>query len=815
MSKLNKIVTNYPVTLTPEEVANLSETLSAVRTAGGGEGGQVYIAGDSYINVNNEHYRISLTEKATELLEREIPSAVSQLTDSANYPKKTYVDETFQTKNDMSAYLTSANAANIYQTKDAMSAYWTSAETNAAFDDEISTLVGLIDGKQNILTFAYDNDKISAINNSALAGQGGTTYSAGAGIAIVDEYISLSADYIQAITQVSGKQDVLAFTYNTSNAITHINGSAIAGDGGGGTTVYAGTDGVYVEGNNIGLSAGYKTQIEAVSGKITKSDADGYYAPKTYTATVNALTGASGNWQKSYEVLTAYSAAGTWLTAHQPLTDYYTKSDTSSKNELSTEFAKYQPTGYYATSAGLTAGKQYAMTTTGWAEVQAGTSFTGVTTTGSISGGGVNNDTIGLLTSAENALTAISNKVDKPDTTQTVLNNNYLIYSTLTGAGTTTGWMPLSANYYSKTEADGRYVATADVGTGLYYSGSTPKLGVKLGTDLAFDTNNNIQVNTNGTATGEYSFVEGVNTKATASAAHAEGSHTSACATASHTEGVNTYVGGNYGHAEGQNSSAYGAAAHAEGNSVASGDGSHSEGISTSAIGYTVHVQGRGTLFSGVNATLTHDGVSVQGSYNATTANPAVHGGALSIWGNGTPSVRSDAMLLYRDGSLTAAGQISANGMLAVASAATLIGASRQTSANYGVNNQALGTTWMGVGGPGMYRGFFKYTQGGDVGALDSDNMMQIEFTPSNKGQIFAKATNNGTAQPETQIINATTASVNNMQTSGNSNLVSGPNYMLAKNADGQFVIGAACVNCTDINNVTLAPNTYYYVYDL
>ena len=153
--------------------------------------------------------------------------------------------------------------------------------------------------------------------------------------------------------------------------------------------------------------------------------------------------------------------------------------------------------------------------------------------------------------------------------------------------------------------------------------------------------------------------------------------------------------------------------------------------------------------------------------------------------------------------------------MVAVASAATLIGASRQTSANFGQNTNALGTTWLGVGGAGMYRGFLKYTQGGNVADLDSDNTMQVEFTPNNKGTIFAKAKNSGNDCPETQILNPTKASCDAMTQSANVNLVSGPNYMLAKNADGQFVIGAACVNCTAISDITLAPNTYYFVYEV
>ena len=113
-----------------------------------------------------------------------------------------------------------------------------------------------------------------------------------------------------------------------------------------------------------------------------------------------------------------------------------------------------------------------------------------------------------------------------------------------------------------------------------------------------------------------------------------------------------------------------------------------------------------------------------------------------------------------------------------------------------------------------MYRGFLKYTQGGNVGALDSNNTMQVEFTPNDKGTIFAKAKNGGNDCPETQILNPTKASCDNMSTSGiDANNMSGPNYMIAKNADGQFVIGAAVFNCQGSLPGTLQPNTYYFVY--
>ena len=225
--------------------------------------------------------------------------------------------------------------------------------------------------------------------------------------------------------------------YDNSGSIIRINNSAIAG-GAGGSVSYTGRNGVEINGNYIELETTAKNAIDSVGGIatdvgtlktasagwnevsakldttafstvsgtfLTKSSADNDYAPKSVTATVNTLTGASGNWQESYEVLTAYSAAGTWLTAHQSLTNYYTKSETSGATELSTEFAKYQPTGDYVTSAGLTAGKQYAMTTTGWEVVQAGTSFTGVTTASPITGDGLNN-TLGLDSNYKTAIEA-------------------------------------------------------------------------------------------------------------------------------------------------------------------------------------------------------------------------------------------------------------------------------------------------------------------------------------------------------------------------------------------------------------------------
>jgi len=125
-----------------------------------------------------------------------------------------------------------------------------------------------LSAKQDNLTFAYDdNDAISSINGSALAGGGETIdLSAGEGISIIETadkvVISCTANYYpmtgnpsgfltahQSLSNyytktdtsskqeisaaITGKQDNLTFAYDDNDAISSINGSALAGGGGG------------------------------------------------------------------------------------------------------------------------------------------------------------------------------------------------------------------------------------------------------------------------------------------------------------------------------------------------------------------------------------------------------------------------------------------------------------------------------------------------------------------------------------------------------------------------------------------------------
>ena len=148
MNKLNKLVTNYPVELTPEEVGNLSLTLSAVRTAGAAEEGKIY-KGDGFVNVNNTNNTISLTTEANEKLNQPIPTKVSDLTDSANY----------QTTEGMNDYLTktsaSENLAPLSVTADIESLKSASSEWNKVGDKLDKTAFSDVSG--NFLTAAPEN----------------------------------------------------------------------------------------------------------------------------------------------------------------------------------------------------------------------------------------------------------------------------------------------------------------------------------------------------------------------------------------------------------------------------------------------------------------------------------------------------------------------------------------------------------------------------------------------------------------------------------------------------------------------------------
>ena len=213
---------------------------------------------------------------------------------------------------------------------------------------------------------------------------------------------------------------------------------------------------------------------------------------------------------------------------------------------------------------------------------------------------------------------------------------------------------------------------------------------------------------------------------------------------------------------------------------------------------------GRGLHYEGQWDSGSQYGAFVIGGWNATTSYATTADAPLFIIGNGSNNNPSDGFIVYRDGSVSAAGKISANGMFAVSTEATLFGQSR--IANVG-DTTALGTNWMGVTNDGQ--GFLKAVAGNNVGSLNGTSI-QINYKPNTAyGEITVKNSNAGT-ESDSKIVHVPTASYNNMTTF---DPVNGPNYMLRKTASG-FDIGAKVVNVTSMPQNTDA-NTYYFVYEV
>ena len=163
------------------------------------------------------------------------------------------------------------------------------------------------------------------------------------------------------------------------------------------------------------------------------------------------------------------------------------------------------------------------------------------------------------------------------------------------------------------------------------------------------------------TASGESSHAEGYQTKASGGSSHAEGYRAIASGTYSHAEGSVTTASGTYcSHAEGSYTTASGSYSHTEGyETTASGDfGSHAEGNGTTASGGSSHAEGISTTASNkashacghYNAAMTDGGAS-----NNTT-------GTAFVIGNGTKSTAlSNAFSVQFDGTVKAKSTITAS----------------------------------------------------------------------------------------------------------------------------------------------------------
>lgn len=168
----------------------------------------------------------------------------------------------------------------------------------------------------------------------------------------------------------------------------------------------------------------------------------------------------------------------------------------------------------------------------------------------------------------------------------------------------------------------------------------------------------------NAYAEGASAHAEG-QAKAVGDCSHAEGAATSwAYGRYSHAEGSSTTgeidtAYGDYAHAEGYNTNAKGMASHAENDlTIARGRGSHAEGTQTQANGNYSHAEGFGTIANGAYQ-------HVAGRYNIPDPSEPLGTGQtdeapqyLTIVGNGSENVRSNAYTLDIHGNAWYAGNL-------------------------------------------------------------------------------------------------------------------------------------------------------------
>lgn len=515
MSSFNKIITNMPVSLNETEISNLSNTLSGIIQGGGGGETRRYVGDGVYVTINNDvnPALVTLTQTSIEKLDRDIPTKVSELTDSASY----------QTTAGMSGYLTTGDAANTYQPKgdylsanalDNISGTW--ENVTAKLDTTAFSTVSsnFLTAHQSLSSYYQKTETSGADQLAAAFGD-------------ILNYDVTAAAGIEITTATDNGTTTFGISMTAQPVVTDTNLSGYNG-------IAAAPDGTKSGWWNVGLT---QDMINTINGKLDSSVAGETYQTIADMQNYQPVS-SMGEYQKTAGMLNYLTTAqyetdsAKFLTAHQSLSSYYQKSETSGANELATEFAKYVTSGDITTQD-----TDYVMTTNGWKVLTlpgggmtqvihdatltgqgndansklgvAWSALSGNTIASALSAGwavsakGANSEyKIGtwldalsefrtdiitwseeitgssgievslneyyypvnfhLTETAYNAIKSVSSKVDKP----TSLVNKYLVLRT-DDAGNVSGWTDFNANVYSKSESDGRYQKKTDMSSYL------------------------------------------------------------------------------------------------------------------------------------------------------------------------------------------------------------------------------------------------------------------------------------------------------------------------------------------------------------
>ncbi len=529
MSNFNKVVTNLQKSLSNAENDNLSQTLSAVRTAGGGGGGTSYGGDGIYIEIVGNN-TITLTTTAAEKLNRAIPTTVAELTDSGDYATKDFADAKYQTKEAMSDY------AKKTEIPDSISAF---DDTESVIYSYINPATAAIEQqlnfKQNKLTFDLnDKGEISAIgtnNTTALVGANGITgdyYSASNPSGFITSSVS-QLDNFYSKTDTSSKTEIANAFDNIPKYILNGDSNITATSAQDGKnirwdlavnahptvtdTTLTGVNGIYTHTTTksgewcVELVQSAYAAINDVQNKLDTTVAAQTYQPKgdyvssteisdmatkTWVGTQGYITVIPSEYVTDTELQTTLedyatktlvqntsanitalipSTAGLAsetdlqivsagvdyvsahaITAHQSLTNYYTKSETSGASELSTEFGKYALKSEIPTVptkvSDLTDSANYYKTTETSSKNELSTEFAKYQPTG-------------------NYLVAddITGKLDKSIYANASGNweNTYNVVNQYSAAGT---WLTAHQNldnYYTKTQVDSTFASATQL----------------------------------------------------------------------------------------------------------------------------------------------------------------------------------------------------------------------------------------------------------------------------------------------------------------------------------------------------------------
>jgi hypothetical protein len=338
---LNKIVTNYPVTLTQEEVENLSKTLSAVVTSG--SEGNTYDGDGRYIGVDNTNNKISLLSDAASTLDQVYTNGNnwdnSYSTLTSNSGKWEDVTSAYQTNS--GTYLTTANSAEFYPMTGNPSGFMTkmfmATYGQTSYQD--------IKDAYNAHKIVYCHVPSTTGNRMAFLAYVGT-----------GDYGNFEFQYYRSLTPGKRPSDVFGdelYTY-----ICSANSSR-----------YGWQTGKRYTCNIISAGDGLYSNYTTASDK-------GYFTLNLSSDYVNAITSVSSK-------LDTTAAAQTYLTTSTYATDSATFVTSSSNT--------------------ITGTKQYALTTTGWTEVNG---FTGVSADNGLSGNGLTSSPLGLYSSAATTISA-------------------------------------------------------------------------------------------------------------------------------------------------------------------------------------------------------------------------------------------------------------------------------------------------------------------------------------------------------------------------------------------------------------------------